>query len=1103
MFRFAGSRFAGFAAALALTTTLTTPAMAQATAEAGVEAPAETLLLRSPDLSAQHLTFTYAGDVWIADRDGSNPQRLTSHPADARAPLFSADGSMIAYTVNYDGNYDVFIIPASGGQPKRLTWHPGTETLVGFSPDGSHVYFTSARERRAGRAGQLYRVSIDGGLPEKISEARTFAGALSEDGETYANVPIRPGYNGLAGGTAGWRGYRGGAAPSVQLINFDERTFSEIPGDRTTEWDPHFIGDTLYLISDRDDARLNVFRHNPADNSLTRITNETEFDVRSIGGHGGTLVYESGGRIHSLDLVSGTVTPLSISLNADLPAKMPGWRSVAGQIEDLDISPTGQRVAVTARGEVFTVPIENGSTRNITASAGERDYSGIWSPDGTQLAFVEDNGSSQTLVIKDQSGIGSEQRFDLGGEFNFLQAWSGDHIVFEDNKLRLRALAVETGEIWTIVTSVRRGIGGVSMAPEGRYVAFTATQVNNNSALYLYDLETRQTAEVTGDFADIGSPTFSNDGSLLFFTASTNAGPTQVGLDMSTQQQPYRAGIYAAILAADGENPLAPQLGDEEPADSGGEGDEAESPDSESSSIDLAGVAGRIIALPVNEEFYTSLAAGADGALYFVSRVQPGVANTAPGNSSQAGATLGRFDFEKREASTVAGGIVGMQIDRSGTTLLLARANGSFVTAKAGADIKPEPLDLSGLRMMIDPAVEWGQIFNDVARFEAAYFYDPNMHGLDWAAVQEKYSAFLPHVGRREDLNEVMVEMIAEMFAGHNRVGGGETYDNSAARPGLLGADLEIDQDRYRIAKIFDGVRWNPFLDAPLAKPGVNVGEGDYILAVNGQSLTGDDNIFRHLSGTRGSQVTLTIASDAAGTDRRDVVIEPTGSEGALRLWDWVETRRQRVEEATNGRVAYVYMPDTFAAGFTIFNRMFFAQADKEALILDDRSNGGGQAANYVIELLNRPVLGGWRDREGLPFTTPGAFISGPKTMLIDQDAGSGGDFMPYAFRYTGLGPLIGTRTWGGLIGIAANPGLVDGGFVTVPFFRFYTPEGEYTIENEGVAPDYRVELDQLALDEGRDTQLEAAIGYILGELEDAEPVGVRTAPPPPTELGQ
>ncbi len=1079
------------AAALAISLAAGAPAAAQS----------ETLLLRSPDLSRSNLIFTYAGDIWIADRDGGNSRRLTSHPADARNPLFSADGGMIAFEANYDGNYDIFVVPAAGGQPTRLTWHPGDDTLVGFSPDGTEVYFTSARERRGGRAGQLYSVPLTGGMPKKISEARTYAGALSEDGETYANVPIRPAYNGLAGGSAGWRGYRGGAAPTIQLIDFDADTVTEIPGDRTTEWDPHFIDGQLYVISDRDDARLNVFRHDAATNSLTRITNETEFDVRAIGGEGGTLVYESGGRIHSLNLASGASTALSISLNADLPARQPGWRNVAGQVEGLSISPTGKRVAATARGEVFTVPLDQGSVRNISSTAGERDYTGIWSDDGTQLAYVEDNGRSQSLVIEDQSGIRATQRFSLGEDFNQLDVWHGDYIIYRDNKLQLRTINITNGESWTIATSERRDLGGVDISPQGRWVAFTTTQANYNAALHLYDLQQRRLHEVTGEWADIASPTFSKDGELLFFTASTNAGPTRMGLDMSTQQQPYRAGIYAAILAANGKDPLAPFQSNEEPSDEDNGDDEGKGDDA-IVVVDPIGLSRRIVSLPVNEEFYTQLATGADDALYYVSQVQPGVSALAPGGSSQAGARLGRFDFEKRTASDLASGVTGLQIDRAGKTLLVSMADESFATAEAGATIELKPLDLSGLRMLIDPSIEWAQIFGDVARFEEAYFYDENMHGLNWGAVRERYAQFLPHVGRREDLNELMVEMIAELFVGHNRVGGGDIYDNSSARPGLLGADLEVVGGRYRIARVFDGVRWNPFLDAPLAAPEVNAKAGEFILAINGQPLTGDDNIFQYLSGANGSQLTLTLASTASGANSREVIVEPTSNEAGLRLWDWVESNRARVEEATDGRVAYVYMPDTAGGGFTYFNRMFFAQADKDALIMDDRANGGGQAANYVIELLNRPLLGGWNDREGLPWTTPGAAITGPKTMLIDQDAGSGGDFMPYAFRYTGLGPLIGTRTWGGLIGISTNPGLVDGGGVSVPYFRFYTPEGEYRIENEGVAPDYRVELDQMALETGRDTQLEAAIGYIMGQIENTPRRNLNNSPPPPTELG-
>ena len=460
-----------------------------------------------------------------------------------------------------------------------------------------------------------------------------------------------------------------------------------------------------------------------------------------------------------------------------------------------------------------------------------------------------------------------------------------------------------------------------------------------------------------------------------------------------------------------------------------------------------------------------------------------------------------RFDFEEREASPVAPGITYVATDKDGDTLLLADARGQLSTSPAGEKLDIKPLDMSGVRLYIDPAKEWAQIFGDVYRMEKKFFYDPNLHGLDWDGVRAKFEPLLPHVGRREDLNELLIEMTGEMAVGHNYIGGGDGYSSDTTSPGLLGADIARENGRYRIKRIFDGEEWNPDLQAPLAKPGVDVTEGDYIIAVNGIELTSDGNIYKALSGARGTQIELTVASTPNGK-RRTSVVEPVGNEGLLRLWSWIEDNRRYVDEKTNGRVAYVYMPNTAGAGFTLFNRMYFAQTDKQALILDERSNGGGQAANYIIDVLSRQWLAGWKDRYGLNWSTPGGGIYGPKVMLIDQDAGSGGDWMPYAFREAGLGTLIGTRTWGGLIGISANPSLIDGGTLTVPFFRFFDTDGNYTIENEGVAPDLRVELDPLALDRGVDTQLDAAIAKVLEDLEGFE-TPVKPAPPYPTQIGQ
>lgn len=1078
---------------------------------------AETKLLRDPALSDDRLAFVYAGDIWIAAPDGSNPVRLTSHPADERDPIFSPDGTKIAYTANYDGNADVFVIDVRGGEPQRLTWHPGDDAAIGWAPDGKSVAMVSARERRFGRSGQLYHVALDGGLPRKISEAPVFSGAYDESGRIFANIPWGSANAVLTGGVNGWRGYRGGRTPSIQLIDFAAGTATTIPGDRTSEFDPVWMGGQLYFLSDRWNKRANIFRYDPASGEVTQLTRVSDWDIRNFTAKNGRIVYEAGGTFHSLDLASGTTAPLPISLVADLPARRPEWRPVADQMTSAVLSPSGQRVAVTARGEVFTVPTDKGATRNISHSAARRDYTAIWSDDGTRLAYIADDGTAQSLVIEDQTGIAPARSIPLGEHFYQLLGWGNDgkHIVYASNRLTLMALDVASGTSWEIGRTPRRnGDFDAALSPKGRWLAFTTRGANQNAVLNLYDLETRRNYPVTQGFADIGSPQFSKDGKLLFFAASTNAGSFYSGLDMTTQDRPYRAGLYAAVLEADGKSPLAPILANEEPdKDKGGDkdkdapaakdkkdkkGKEAAAKDP-AIVVDPAGFEQRIVALPVAEANYGSLATAKDGALFYVEQVQPGVA-IGPGAGPERNRLM-RFDFEERKADQVADGILDVSTDAAGDKLLLMRADNSLLTADAGKKLEPEPVSLAGVKLFVDPLAEWKQIFGDVWRMEKEYFYDPNMHGLDWAGVRAKFEPLLPYLGRREDLNDVLVEMAGEMGVGHNYIAGGDVYDNSAASPGLLGADIAIENGRYRIKRIFTGEQWNPFLAAPLAAPGVDVKEGDYIIAVNGEELGAGDNIYAALSGARGTQVALTVAATPDGP-RRTSTVEPIANEGGLRQWAWVEGNRKRVEEASGGRIAYVYMPNTADAGFTFFNRMYFAQTDKDALILDERSNGGGQAANYIIDVLGRKWLSGWKDRDGLPYATPGGGIYGPKVMMIDQDAGSGGDWMPYAFRQSGIGTLVGTRTWGGLIGISVNPDLIDGGRLTVPYFRFFDADGRYSVENEGVAPDVDVALDPIAFDRGQDTQLEAAIATVMQQLEGAQSP-VKAPPPYPTETGK
>ena len=694
--------------------------------------------------------------------------------------------------------------------------------------------------------------------------------------------------------------------------------------------------------------------------------------------------------------------------------------------------------------------------------------------------------------------------------------WSGgddQRLLFVDNHLSLFTMKVDGGKVEKIATGVRREEIDAAFSPDGRWLAYTQEQPNYHRDLMLRDLQGDAQVKVSDGLADVASPAFSPDGKYLYFAASTNSGPLQIGLNMSSQERPYRAGLFAVVLQADGTSPLKLKQGDEEVAededeekkDKKDEKDEKKDEDKEDEGtrIDLEGLSQRLVALPVAERNYRNLMAGHDGNLYYIQAVQPGISNEPPGQFPQQENALWRFDMEEQEAQSVMGGVNSFTFSADGKHLLLRKVMGGLAVAKAGAKLDPESVSTAGLRVHVDPREEWAVIFDEVWRMEKEYFYDPAMHGLDWDAMYKQYHPLLKHVGRREDLNTLLVEMIAEMQAGHNRVAGGDVHREKGVSGGLLGANVSIHDGHYRIDRIYDGEMWNTFLDAPLAVPGNEAHEGEYILAVNGMELTEKDNIWAMLQGTVGQQVTLRVGPDAGGKDARDIVVEPIRGEYGLRLWGWIEENRRRVDEATDGRVGYIYLPNTAGAGYTFFNRMFFPQVDREALIIDERSNAGGQAANYIVEVLSRKHLSGWKDRDGMVYNTPAGAHFGPKTMLIDQDAGSGGDYLPYAFRELGIGKLMGTRTWGGLIGIFANPLTMDGGVVTVPFFRFYNADHQWTVENQGVAPDLEVQLDPVAANKGVDSQLEAAIAEMLAELKGFKNPIPTQAPAYPTELGE
>jgi len=1069
---------------------------------------AETKMLTEPALSKDKIAFVYAGDIWLAAKDGSSPSRLTATSATESNPHFSPDGKWLAYSANHDNNTDVYLLSTAGGQPKRLTWHPERDIVNGWSADGKRILLTSRREMRMGRSAQAWEVSIKGGLPTKVMEAVVQSAAWSNDGKTLAYQPYITAHR----GASGWRNHRGGSTPPIWILKPGGNSYQEIPHVRASDTNPLWVDGNVYFISDRDQVK-NLYQYQTGNKKLTQVSFEKTWDINSADVSGEQIIYEAGGSLKLFNTSDRTTTKLSIDIHPDLPELRVQWKDAMSSMESVRLSASGKRALVSARGEIFTVPLKDGSTRNLTHTNGVRERDALWSPKGDKIAYTTDKGGVQHLVIVDQSGGNKSRSFSLGATADYrLMSWGGkgNKIIYSDNHLGLWSINPKTGKRHAIDTDNRRNNVEISLSSDGRWLAYTKSNANYFADIYLHDFKRGKSYKVTDSMSHSASPSFSPDGQYLFFTSSTNAGPTAVGLDMSTQERPTRNGIYALVLAADGKSPLLPKSDEEEDKksdDKKAKKDEAEKDEDDAKKdvvvkIDLKGLSDRIVALPVAKKAYFGMEAASDGNLYYIESNQPGDSIEANGRQHNA-SNLIRFDFEEKKAEKLLDDVAGFNLSADGKVLLSVSNEGKLKTSTIGKKLESEDLNTSEVKVKINPAEEWQQIFDEVWRTERDYFYANNMHGLDWKAIGKRYKTLLPHVGRRADLNRLLVAMIAEMQVGHNRIFGGDLPRERAVPVGLLGADLRVENNRYRIKKIYTGEKWNPSLKAPLAAPGIGAKQGDTIHSVNGIKLTGDMNIYSLFENTVEKQVTLMVSRNGQLKNAKKVIVEPIANDRNIRFWSWIENNRRAVDKASKGKIGYVYLPDTAGGGFTFFNRMFFAQVDKKAMIIDERRNSGGQAANYITDILSRQYLASWKDRDGMLFDTPGAAVYGPKVMLIDQDAGSGGDFLPYSFKRMGLGKLIGKTTWGGLIGIATNRQTIDGGMVLVPFFRFFTPDNEWRVENEGVSPDMDVALNPVLVNQGRDTQLEAGIKEILSQLKTYKPIKLDKAPPLPSKVGQ
>jgi tricorn protease len=1075
----------------------------------------ETLLLKQPTISAEEICFLYAGDIWIAARDGSHPHQLTAEKGSKSSPIFSPDGQWIAFSGNYDGNLSVYVISRMGGSPRRLAYHPYDDLVRGWTPDGKHILFASARDSTSMRYRKLFTVPLEGGLPTPLPMEMAERGSYSPDSTQIA-------YTAYFEAFWSWKRYRGGMTVPIWVLDLQTYDHVEIPHENASDTFPCWVGESIYFLSDRNGV-MNLFRWQVNSKNVDQVTFHTDFDVRSLTANGDSLAYEQAGRIHIFNTNKQTSTSLCISIAADLPETRRHYQKAHKAIHNCGISPTGARVVFEARGDLFTVPVKKGDIRNLTKTPGVMERDPAWSPDGQSIAFFSDASGEYALVIVDQKGA-QKKIFPLTELLNkktFFHAptWSPDSkkIAFTDKALNVYYLDLERHVVTHVDADTYDHPDRTldpAWSPDSQWLVYTRRLDNQIRTIFLYHVETKQIHQVTDGMIDTISACFSRDGKYLFFAGSTNYGLNTGWLDMSSYDRPILRHLYAVVLSREDPSPLAPESDEEkDPTEKKAEGDEKPKAEDDKSAepdaaskvenepkkpvtvkIDFEGIAQRIVSLPIPPSNYLRVNS-ADDKLFFL-EIIPG----QPLDAYPPACRLKAYDFKERKVDDFVDKLLSYWVSADGKKLLY-QSTEPIRYAIIGTENKPDPnhetLNLDAMQNAVDPRAEWRQMFREAYRIHRDYFYDTAMHGVDLESVYQKYLPFLEHVGHRDDLNYLLGEFSGELIAGHAYVAAGDIPSRGKVPVGLLGADYEVTPEGYyRIRRIYVGENWHPELRSPLTEPGVNVQVGEYILAVNGQLLRLPTIIYQLFENTVERITDLLVGPNTNIEEARTVSVRPIADETALRHWAWVEGNRRKVDELTSGRVAYVYMPNTAMAGYDYFNRYYFSQLNKEAVILDERFNGGGSVADYVIDLLNRPILSYWATREGKPFATPNASIFGPKVMIINELAGSGGDAMPLFFRRRGLGKLIGKRTWGGLIGIYDYPILMDGGMFTSPRMAIFSPEGEWEVENVGVAPDIGVEMTPKLVIAGHDPQLEKAVEVVLAELNANTPKKV-TRPMP------
>jgi tricorn protease len=1033
----------------------------------------DTRFLRQPSVGPDGIAFVHANDIWVVGRSGGAAVRLTSADGAETDPSFSPDGRWIAFTGEYGGNADVYVVDASGGQPTRLTWHPGADAVQGWTPAGE-ILFRSGREGVPTRLSKFYAVPATGGFPTSLPVHQAYLGEMSDDGSMLA-------YQEIGFWDPEWRNYRGGQAQAVRVVSLDDLSLRTAPWEGERHMDPTWMDGVVYYMSERDWAS-NVWAFDPGTGEDRQLTFHADFDVKSLDAGHGVVVYEQAGYLHEIDASTGATRRLSIQAARDQNWARARWEEIpANGLTNPRLSPTGKRALFEHRGDIFTVPAGEGSWRNITRTPGVADRHPVWSPDGERIAWFNDDGGEYALVVARQDGT-DQRRIEIADpSFYFAPTWSpdGTRLAFTDTHYRILVLDIASGQVSHVDTEryahPQRSMNPV-WSPDSRYIAYARRLDNQLRVIAVHDTRTGETHEVTDGMADAITPIWDASGNYLYFLASTNFALNTGWLDMTSFDRPVTRALYVAILHAGDPSPFLPVSDEEEAGDSEDEGAGSES--QAEVAIDFDGIASRIVhapGLPLRD--YPGLSAGPEGRVF--------VAESIP---NEQGSTVHRYSLEDQEATEFMTGVALMVTSHDRKKALLRTGSNWSVVDAAGAPPQGADgrLSLADLRIRVEPKEEWAQMLRDGWRFMRDFLYVDNTHGAPWDDVWTWYSEWLPDLEHRSDFNQLLDMVSGEIAVGHSYVRGGDYPDLPSPRTGLLGADLEEVDGYYRITRVYSGESWTPGLSGPLSQPGMDVAEGDYLIAIDGRDLRAPTNPFMLLEGTAGRTITVTVNDRPSAEGANTLVVEPISNEGQLRGWAWVEGNRRKVDELSGGRLAYVWLPNTGQGGYTYFNRMYFAQQDRQGAVIDERNNGGGSAADYIIDVMARELTGYFNSRAGdrKPFTQPMAGLWGPKVMIINERAGSGGDLMPYLFRFRNVGPLVGTTTWGGLVGTWDTPPLMDGGRFVAPRGGFFDVNGEWAVEADGVAPDIEVMNTPADVHAGRDAQLEAAVEEALRLLE-------------------